>query len=97
MIVNDLHLLWSSIRPHETDAPLVIDPDAVLTGAISFQRFEPISWRHPEIIQRLGGSHLTQLTQRHHVDPRIERRRALTTPQTLGFFAPERSDHTTRI
>ena len=93
MVVSDLDVIGISVNEPKADAPLVIDPDAVLTGAISFQRFEPISWRHPEIIQRLGGSHLTQLTQRHHVDPRIERRRALTTPQTLGFFAPERSDH----
>jgi hypothetical protein len=29
VIVNDLHLLWPSIGPHEADPPLVVDSDAV--------------------------------------------------------------------
>ncbi|XSS43846.1 hypothetical protein ACQBAR_05030 [Propionibacteriaceae bacterium Y1685] len=28
VVVNDLHLLWSGVGPHEADPPLVVDPDA---------------------------------------------------------------------
>ena len=41
MVVNDLHLLRSDVGPHESDPPLVIDPDAVLPSSIAFKSFEP--------------------------------------------------------
>src|SRR5699024_5719744 len=40
VLVNDLHLLWSSVRPYETNPPLVVDPDAVLTGPVTLEGFE---------------------------------------------------------
>lgn len=92
-MVNDLHLLGSSVGPHEADPPLVIDPDAVLSDPIAFQRFEPVSRWNPEIVQRYGGSDLTQLAQRRRVDPRIDRRHPFATPQSFGVPAAERSDH----
>jgi hypothetical protein len=97
VVVNDLHLLWPSIAPPKADPPLVIDSDAVLTGTIALQGFEPIAWRDSKVIERLSGSHVTQLPQCNRVDPRIDRWHALTTPQTFGHLAPERSDHTSII
>jgi len=97
VVVNYLRLLWSGVRPYEADAPLVIDPDAVLTDAIAFQSFEPISGRNPQVIERSSGSQLAKLPQRRRMDPRIYGRHALTAPQSLGVFAPERPDHTTII
>lgn len=97
MIVNDLHLLWSRVGPHEADPPLVIDPDAVLTDPIALKRFESIARRDAQILKKLRGPHLTKLAQRHRVDPGIDRWDAFTTPQTLGFLAPERPDHTTIV
>src|SRR5699024_8975444 len=35
VVVNDLLLPRSGVGPHETDAPLVADPDAVLTSPIT--------------------------------------------------------------
>ena len=97
MIVNDLYLLWPSVSPHEADPPLVIDPDAVLSGSVAFERLEPVSWRQPQILQGVSGSHLAQLPQRRRLDPRIDRRSAFTTPQSFGDLVPERSDHETSI
>jgi len=31
--------------PFEADAPLVVDPDAVLSRPIAAERLEPIRWR----------------------------------------------------
>ncbi|MFB9071246.1 hypothetical protein ACFFX0_08575 [Citricoccus parietis] len=57
----------------------------------------PVSWREPDIVQRFSGSHLTQLPQRRRVDPRIDRRHAITTPQPFSVFVPESPDHTASI
>ena len=97
MVVNDLHLLWASARPSEADAPLGVDPDAVLTGPITFQRLEPVAGRSPQIVQDSCGTHLAKLAQRRPSYARIDGRDTLTTPQKFGVFTPERSDHATSI
>jgi hypothetical protein len=33
------------ICPTKADTPLIVDPDAVLTGPIATKRLEPIRWR----------------------------------------------------
>jgi len=43
MIIHNFNLLRISIVPDETNPPLIIDPDAVLTGAGSFERFQAIA------------------------------------------------------
>jgi hypothetical protein len=97
VVVNDLHLLRSGVRPHEADTPLLVDPDAVLTGPVTLERFEPITWWDAVVVKNLRGSHLTNLAKRDSMDPRIDRAHSLTTPQPFGVLAPERSDHTTSI
>jgi hypothetical protein len=42
-------------RPFKTDAPLLIDSDAILAGALSFQRFATIAWKRPEIGEAPSG------------------------------------------
>lgn len=97
MVVNDLHLLWSSFGPHEADTPLVIDPDAVLPGSVALQRLEPVSRRNAEIVKHLRGSHLTKLPQCNRMNPRIDRPHAFASPQSLGVLVAERPDHGTMI
>ena len=93
MIVNNLDLRWSSVCPHEADPPLVINSDAVLSGTVALEGLEPISWRDTKIVKDLCGPHLAKLAQSNRVNPRINRPNTLTTPQPLGVFVSERSDH----
>lgn len=51
VVVNDLLLPRSGVGPHEADAPLVADPDAVLTGPITLERFEPVTRRDAEDVR----------------------------------------------
>src|SRR5699024_4646695 len=97
VVVNDLHLLWSGVGPHEADPPLVVDSDAVLTGPIALERFESVTGWDTQVIKKFGRSHLAKLAQRDPMDPRIDRPHALTTPQPFGLLAPERSGHATSI
>ncbi len=93
MVVNDFHLLWSCVGPHEADPPLVVDPDTVLADPVTLERFEPATRRDAEVVEDLRRSHLTKLAQRDTMDPRIDRAHAFATPQPFGFLATERSDH----
>src|SRR5690625_3266913 len=93
VVVNDLHLLRSGVGPHEADPPLVVDPDAVLSGPITLERLETVAGRDSEVFERLCGPHLTQLAQRDAMDLRIDGPHALTTPQPFGRLVAERPDH----
>jgi hypothetical protein len=43
VVVDDLDLLRARLGPDEADPPLVVDADAVLTGTISLERFQPVA------------------------------------------------------
>jgi len=51
MIVDDLNFIRTSIRPSETDAVLLIDPDAVLPFSVASQLLESIARRYRHVSQ----------------------------------------------
>jgi hypothetical protein len=55
VIVNHLDIVGVAVAPGETDAPLVIDADAVLPCPVATQSFQPVARRRPEVIKRCGG------------------------------------------
>jgi hypothetical protein len=61
VVVNDLDLLWASVGPPETDPPLVVDSDAVLTRSIALQLLEPVAWRQAKLFERNDRADLPQL------------------------------------
>jgi hypothetical protein len=53
VIINDLDVFWR-VRPpipSEADAPLLVDPYAVLPGAIAPKCFEAVAGRRPQVFQ----------------------------------------------
>ena len=62
MIVDNLDPFRAGIRPNEADTPLIVDPNAVLSGPISLQRLKPIAWWHRQILQPPGLMDLEQLS-----------------------------------
>src|SRR5262249_5248950 len=61
MIVDDLDIVGVAVAPAEADAPLVIDPNAVLPFAISGQPLQPISRRRPQVLEIASIVKLHQL------------------------------------
>jgi hypothetical protein len=51
MVIHNLNVFCASVRPAETYAELIIDPDAVLAGTITLQDFKPIAWGHTKVVQ----------------------------------------------
>jgi hypothetical protein len=62
MIVDNLDIVGMSLKPYETDAPLLVDADAHLAGSISLQRFEPVAGWRPKVVQRARRIDLPQLS-----------------------------------
>ena len=61
MIVGDFDLVALAIVPHEADAPLVVDPDAVLTRPLPLQGFQAIRRRNAQVVESLGRVEHSQL------------------------------------
>ena len=55
MVVDEFYVRGIRAGPAETDPPLVVDPNAVLPGAIAFELLQPVAGRHAEVIERFGG------------------------------------------
>jgi hypothetical protein len=54
VVINDFNAFRIVPGPEETDAVLVIDPDAVLPLAVSLEGFQVVTWAL-EIAQLPGG------------------------------------------
>jgi hypothetical protein len=65
----------------------------VLSHPITLQRFQTITGRDTQGIQRRRRIQEVQLPVRGLVDSRIKPLRRLATPDTLGVAVSERSDH----
>ncbi len=65
VIIDDLNFGWSSISPPETDAILVIDPDAVLPGSIASELLKPIARRYRNVVQLCRRIQLIKLSIRN--------------------------------
>ena len=92
MIVNDFNLLWSGFRPDKTDAELVVDANAVLPGAVAFQRFEPVARGHPKIIKPKRLMQVQQLPARRSFY-RTELEDAAVIEERFSSSIAKRADH----
>jgi len=54
VIIHDLDGPRAIVLPTKPYSISIIDPDAVLALAVTFQSFQPITGRIPQIIQRFG-------------------------------------------
>ena len=52
MVVGDLEVESIPLVPAEADAVLIVDPDAVLPFAASFERFQPVSGKQGQVAER---------------------------------------------
>lgn len=91
MAINNLDIFWSIGRPHKAHAKLIVDADAVLSGAIMFQRLQPITRRHAQIVESSCPIQLLKFSPRHRLDVR-KSSYALPFKKALGIGALERLD-----
>jgi len=65
VVVHDLDLESVAVFPDEAEAPLIINPNAVLPFAIAAQCFQPISWRSHQVAEFHRAIQLPELPARH--------------------------------
>jgi len=92
VIVNDFNLVRAIGSPHEADAPLVIDTNAVLALPLAFQGLELVAWGNPQAGQVCCGMQLQQLSPRHTLDI-LEPRHNSAVKQRLGVGTHKRMNH----
>jgi len=88
MVIDNLDIGGVAVCPDKAHTPLIIDANAVLSGAIPFQGFQPIAWRGTQKLQRLRSSQLRQLALGHALD-RPEAARLPTLEELLCFLTLE--------
>jgi len=92
VVIGYLNIMGVAFAPNKTDTPLVVDPNAVLSGAVSPQLFQPVSRQrrqNPEIVRAIEN---VQLAQRRSLDgPKPATGMAKEEP--LGFRRAKGLDH----
>ena len=64
MVINDFDLVRIPVFPDETDAPLVVNANTMLSGPLPFQAFKPVARRHPQILKTFRTVKTKQFAQR---------------------------------
>lgn len=92
MIVCDFHVVSVAPLPDEADAELIVDADAVLSLAVSLERFEAISWDCRKIAETGGYVQFPELSLRRPLE-RVEFRHTLSVRKSLGILVAKALDH----
>lgn len=93
VVIDDFDLMSGTVLPDKTNAPFLIDTDAVLTLAISAEPLEVISRRQAQVLE---GSCCVQILQLARREPRKTDRESgseASSKQQLSRLAAEAPDH----
>lgn len=66
MIIDNFHVVRSSVSPAETDSPLTVDPDAVLSLSIASKSFKLITGRDRQFRQSCCSIEEREFLERRH-------------------------------
>src|SRR5438552_1989796 len=96
VIIDNLHVCWAFARPTKTDAKLIVNPNAVLTSAITLQRLQAIARRRTQKVECMCCVKLRQLPNRNSNDARKPPAFSLL-EQRLRIGTTEALDHIFRL
>jgi len=93
MVINNLDIFCTCVRPTKAQPKLVVHTNTVLPVTVTLQQLEPVSRRYTEIVKSARDLQLTELASRHRFDVR----KPLNPPTVRKGFrlgTPKRYDHT---
>ena len=61
MIVGDLDFECVAVTPYKANPVLIVDPDAVLSGAATLERFQTIARENRQIRKQVSSMNLNEL------------------------------------
>jgi len=92
VVVHDFNLVRAILSPNKAHTPLVIDADAVLSFAVTLQRFKSIPRGNPQAGQFGTRVQLQQFATRNSFDV-PEPRHDLAAEKRFGIETGERVNH----
>jgi hypothetical protein len=92
MVVDDFNVFRPFGRPPETKPKLIVNSNAVLPFAVTFQRFQPVTWRYTKVIERARIVQHEQLPL-GLLPKRPESWDVLSAEKSSGLAASKRSNH----
>jgi hypothetical protein len=95
--VADLYVVGTVGTPDEADAPLVVDPDAVLSSPVASQALEPVPWRAPQVLQGARRVQEEKLAVRLALEVGCQTRNPLSLEDPLRQGIPEAADDGGRL
>jgi hypothetical protein len=93
MIIYDFDFVSIAAAPLETDAPLTIDPDAVLPFTVTPQRFQFVAGWNRQVLQSNGCIEQPQLGQSRFLDISRQLAGKPTVPNLFCFPVAKACDH----
>src|SRR5690348_14521434 len=97
MVVDDFNFMGIAVLPEEADAPLVIDPDAVLTFAVTFQGFQAIRGRNTKVFQGRRSIEHAEFAARDLLDIGRQLPGSRSVPDLLRLLVGKAPDHASTI
>jgi hypothetical protein len=92
VVVHNFYIKGISVLPAKANPPLIIDSDTVLSFAIAFQSFEPVTGRDLEFVKALCLVQVQELPAGDPFNGPIPRH-VLVAEQGLGPGVAEGTDH----
>lgn len=62
----------TSISPHETDTPLVVDTDAVLPSTVALELLQSVARRDSQVLDMCSGMDNLELAEHSALDPAVQ-------------------------
>jgi hypothetical protein len=93
VVVDDLDLKSIALAPLEANSPLIVDANAVLTGTVTVQTFQPVAWGNSEIRDVLSVVQHSQLPSSYFLNHARQSTGDLALPDLFRVTALEGSDH----
>jgi hypothetical protein len=92
MVIDNFDIRGAVLRPAKTEAPLIVYPDAVCSDTFACKRFQPVSRRYAQIVQRHRDFQLTQFSPCNSFY-RCETAHAVSMGELFGCVTAEGDDH----
>lgn len=93
MVVDDLDLPSRPVAPDETDAPSVVDANAVLFPPIAPQSLQPITGRRTQIVEPAGRIDRQEFHPRTWLNRRRQPANGMAGEDRRSAFVGEAPDH----
>jgi len=93
VVVHYFHTIGVSALPYKTDAPLVVYPDTMLSGATSLKLLKPVGEGHSQEFQLTRCGNHFELPGRHALNIMREAARKPPLIDPFSFPTFKRSDH----